>query len=80
MKILITLLPKGTDESQVREFASRFTEVTAVEITDAGDPERVTASIETPISKAAAEGVCAAIRRTPFNGHGIDAEPLLFFS
>jgi len=79
MEILIRDLPGDVTEEQLREYLNPFGDIDALTMTNTGNEERTSATVDMPISAAVAGAVCERIRQKPFDGHALRAEPLLFF-
>lgn len=79
MQILIRDLPGDVTEEQLREYLRPFGDVEALSMTNVGNKERTSATVDMPLSTAVCEMVCDRVRQKRFNGHALRAEVLLFF-
>ena len=79
MKIVIRDLPGDVTEEALRDYLAHYGGADSITLTNAGNHQRATATVEMPVSAAVAETICDKIFHTPFNGHALHAEMLLFF-
>lgn len=79
MKIMIRDLPGDITEQALRDYLAPYGDIESVTVTNAGNDERASATVEMPLSKAVAEMVCEKIKHKHLDGHALRAEPLLFF-
>ena len=79
MKIMIRDLPGDVTEQALRDYLAPYGDIESVTLTNAGNDERASATVELPVSEAVAEAVCNKINQKHLDGHALRAEPLLFF-
>lgn len=80
MNILIRNLPGDITEQALRDYLAPYGGADSIDITNAGNEDRASATIGVSYSAAVAEAVCEKIRHNHLDGHELVAEPVLFFS
>jgi len=79
MEILIRDLPGDVSEQELCEYLTPFGDIDHISMTNAGNHQRTSATVEMPVSSAVGEVICERIRHRPLRGHALRAETLLFF-
>jgi len=79
MEIVIRDLPGDVDEQALRDYLQPYGDIEALTVTNEGNHQRASATVDMPLSAAVAEAVCDRIRHNPFDGHSLRAEVILFF-
>lgn len=79
MEILVRDLPGDVSEQELREYLAPFGDIDSISMSNEGNHQRTSATVEMPVSSAVGEVICERIRHRPFKGHALRAETLLFF-